>query len=341
MLVRNKKIVFPAPGDASQVTVVNDSIDHPAGKDLQVQILYSGFGGADVAMRRGSYPLQKKHPLTPGYSLVGRVVAIGSNTTKFQPGDLIASLTVYDSEAEYINLPEKYCIAVDEGLKSKLPQVTALILDWTTAYGAVYRAAKVQRDQRVFVHGMSGAVGYALTRLCQRLGATVYGTASPKNHQPLKDIGAIPFAYSNKDWIQEMKKIGGVHACFDPLGFESNDESWDILCTKEKSVLVGYGGNLVSLNGQENRSVVVPTLKLLARGMIPGCPKNSSFFWISRDQSTFQPELRECMRLLKDGEVDVRIKKCYDGLEEVQQAHRDWEGAKLTGIGSITIKIGV
>jgi NADPH:quinone reductase-like Zn-dependent oxidoreductase len=44
-----------------------------------------------------------------------------------------------------------------------------------------------------------------------------------------------------------MQGTGGMDAVFDPLGFESWDESYSIL--REGGVLVGYGLNLPALSG--------------------------------------------------------------------------------------------
>jgi NADPH:quinone reductase-like Zn-dependent oxidoreductase len=137
---------------------------------------FSGFSGADINMRRGTYPMQKKPPFTPGYCFVGRVSASGSPSTKFRIGSRVACLTIYGAEAELVNAPEKYLVSVSEGVDSQ--QATALILDWNTAYGMVMRAARVEAGDKVFVHGLSGAVGYALLMLAKMQGATVYGTAA-------------------------------------------------------------------------------------------------------------------------------------------------------------------
>jgi NADPH:quinone reductase-like Zn-dependent oxidoreductase len=90
----------------------------------------------------------------------------------------------------------------------------------------LHHTADVKSGQRIFIHGLSGAVGGALLSLGQIQGAQVFGTASSTKHEELRKLGAVPFDYSNKNWITAMQELGGVDAVFDPLGFESFDESF-------------------------------------------------------------------------------------------------------------------
>src|SRR5207248_8567358 len=105
---------------------------------------------------------------------------------------------------------DKYLFSVPECIDSQ--QATALILDWSTAYGMVMRAAHVEAGDKIFVHGLSGAVGYAVFTLAKMQGATVYGTASGRKHTDLVQAGATPYAYSGKDWIIAMQVTGGMDA---------------------------------------------------------------------------------------------------------------------------------
>ncbi|GKT63093.1 zinc-binding dehydrogenase [Colletotrichum tofieldiae] len=328
-----RKAVITEFGDASKVRIVQDTIAPPPANHVQVATIYSGFSGSDINMRKGVYPMQKKAPLTPGYCLVGVVKINGPGASKFTPGEIVASLTVYDAEADLVNLPEKYLIKVPAGID--LQQATALILDWSTAYAMVFQSANVTAGQRVFIHGVSGAVGYALMKLCQLQGAEVYGTASEWNHEAARAQGAKPFVYTDKNWIQAMKDLGGADAVFDPLGFESWDESFSIL--SPTGILIGYGGNLRSLNdGDEDRSVVMPTVKLLARGMVPFCGKRTRFYYITRDDATFEPNLKSLFDLLAAGKITVPIKRVWE-LEDIQEAHRQW--TSLPGMGSSLVRL--
>ncbi len=327
-----KKALITEFGDESKVTIVEGDIPAPSAKEVQVQVEFSGFSGSDINMRKGVYPFQKKAPLTPSYCLVGRVHANGAGCARFQCGDQVACLTVYGAEAELVNLPEKYLVPVPPGLDPA--QVTGLILDWNTAYGMVMHAARVRAGQKVFVHGMSGAVGHAILTLAKMQGAEAFGTASPRNHPSLIALGATPFAYSDKDWIGAMQRAGGADAVFDALGFESFDESYSIL--RRGGVLVGYGLNLLTLTGRAPRPVFPAVMKLLAKNLAFWSGRKTIFYYITRDQKTFVPDLETLFDLLKTGKLSVPIKAVYP-LENIQDAHREW--GKGSGMGSIIIKV--
>ena len=336
-----RKVLISAIGDESNVGVISAQIDDPPRGEVQVRVLYSGFNGADVNMRLGRYPNQEMPPLTPGYCLVGTVEQNGAGCRRYSPGTLVCALTVYGAEAELTNVEEKYLISVPHSLD--IQKACALVLDWTTAYGLVHRSAGVKSGWKVFVHGLSGAVGLAVGTLCQLEGAKVYGTASQRHHDVLRSLGFEPFVYNNKDWMNSIKDVGGADAAFDPLGYESWDETYSVLSHGTKdggSILVGFGHNLATMSGESERGgKFVSTVKLLSRNaMAPFERKRTRFFYITKDDKTFEPELHTLFDMLAQGKIDVRIKGIFD-LKDVQEAHRSWSKGG-TGVGSMLIRVG-
>lgn len=335
MAIPNRKLVITSYGPPSTaLQFVTEDLPPPPKDHVQCKILYAGFAGGDVNMRLGVYPFQKSAPLTPGYCFSGRVSVNGPGCSKFKPGTLVTTLTKYDSDAEYINIAEKYLVAIPDGVDPKV--AVTLPLDWSTAYGMVHRAAKVSEGQRVFIHGISGAVGQAVMYLSLLQGATVYGTAAERNHAALKEAGAHPYLYTNKDWIAAMKNLGGMHAVFDALGFESFDESYDILTSTERSVVVAYGNNLSNLTGAKRRNPWVPTAKLMAKNLCPSSNKEASFYFITRDQKTFKPELELLLNMTRDGVINPPIKAVWE-FDNIREAHEAW--GKGSGMGSPVIRI--
>jgi NADPH2:quinone reductase len=86
-------------------------------------------------------------------------------------------MTVVGSNAAYRTLRADRVAGMPAGLDAA--EAATLILSWTTAYQLLHRAARVQRGQRVLVHGAAGAVGQAL---------------SPSAGWPASSCGAPPAA---------------------------------------------------------------------------------------------------------------------------------------------------
>ncbi len=330
---RIKKVVITEFGDESKLAIREAELADPAAGEVQVAVEYSIVSGADVNMRQGTYPLQKKAPLTPGYSVLGKVVRNGSGCSRFKAGDRVACLSKYEGQAERINLPERYLVAVPEGVDLK--QAVAIVLDWVTAYEMLHRAAHVRAGQRIFVHGLSGSVGVALLTLGRIEGAEVLGTASKGKHEELQRMGAVPYDYANKSWIGAVQASGGADAVFDALGFESFDESYSIL--RRGGILVAYGMNLPQLT-KTRRSAALPViLKLLAKNLLFWRGKRTTFFGVNRGSKNFMPDLERLFGWLKSGKIAVPIKATFR-LDEIQRAHQEYAGS--AGLGTIIVLIG-
>jgi NADPH:quinone reductase-like Zn-dependent oxidoreductase len=329
---RIRKVVITAFGDESKLAVVDADLPPPRPHEVQIAVEYTVVAGADVNMRRGTYPLQRRPPLTPGYSIIGKVQVNGPNSHRFQPGDRVACLTIYEGQATIVNLPEKYLVPVPDGIDLKA--AVALILDWVTAYQMLHRASKVKPSQRIFVHGLSGGVGAALLELGRISGAEVFGTASPAKHEALRKLGATPFSYANTDWIAAMQQLGGVDAIFDPLGYESFDQSYAAL--KPEGILVGYGINLPMLKKVQRGSPYPMVFALFARNLFFWRRRRTTFFSVSRSSKSFAPDLQLLFQWLKEGRIAVPIKGVFP-LDEIQQAHRAYKHSP--GTGSIVIAV--
>ena len=327
-----KKVVITEFGDESKLAIVECNLPEPAAGEVQLSVEYSIVLGSDVNMRRGTYPFQKKAPLTPGYGVLGTVRLNGKGCSKFKVGDRVACLSKYEGQAELINLPERFLVLVPEGVDRKA--AVALVLDWVTAYQMLRHAADVKSGQRIFIHGLSGAVGGALLSLGKIQGAQVFGTASSTKHEELRTLGAVPFDYSNKNWITAMQELGGADAVFDPLGFESFDESYSVL--RKGGILVGYGMNLPALTKTPRPPAFPAILKLLSKNLFFWSGKQTTFFGLRRSSKNFMPDLELLFEWLRSGKISVPIKATFR-IEEIQKAHREYASSSRTG--SMVIEI--
>jgi NADPH:quinone reductase-like Zn-dependent oxidoreductase len=330
---RIKKVLITEFGDESKLKVVEADISDPAAGQVQVKVEYSSVSGADIKMREGTYPFQRKAPLTPGYSIVGKVQANGAGSSKFKVGNHVACLTIYDGQSELINLPERLLASVPE--KADPKPAVGIILDWMTAYQMLTRSAHVKPGQRIFVHGLSGAVGQALLHLAKLQGVEVFGTASPAKLDDLKKLGATPFSYTDKNWITAIQSRDGVDAVFDPLGFRSFDESESIL--RPKGILVGYGMNLPTLTKtRPPYPALLEFIRIFAKNLKFWTGKRSTFYGINRNSAHYLPDLTTLLQMLADGKISVPIKAEFK-MDDIREAHKNW--ASGPGMGTIVIQV--
>ena len=79
---RIKKVVITEYGDESKLAIVEADLPDPSEGEVQLVVDYSIVSGSDVNMRNGTYPLQRKPPLTPGYSVLGTVRLNGKGCSR-------------------------------------------------------------------------------------------------------------------------------------------------------------------------------------------------------------------------------------------------------------------
>jgi NADPH:quinone reductase len=159
---RNRVVQVRRFGGPEGLEVVDAPLPTAGRGEVRVRVLASGVEYTDVVIRRHLYPqtMLRRPPFVLGYDVVGEIDRLGDGVSGFRVGDRVADMTVVGSNAAYRTLQADRLIHVPGGLHAA--EVAALILSWTTAYQLLHRAARVQRGQRVLMHGAAGAVGQAL-----------------------------------------------------------------------------------------------------------------------------------------------------------------------------------
>src|SRR6476659_8782323 len=72
----------------------------PTEHDVQIEILFCGICHSDLHQVRNEWSgvLPTVYPCVPGHEIVGRVTKVGSEVTRFKPGDLAAVGCLVDSD---------------------------------------------------------------------------------------------------------------------------------------------------------------------------------------------------------------------------------------------------
>lgn len=179
----------------------------------------AGVSAMDLMVRRLRFPGFPKVPFTPGVDVLGIVDDVGSHVSGVGSGQRVGALIGDEGGyAEYVCVPADKVVPVPVDVDAA--EAVCLLANYLTAYTMLHRAADVQSGERVLIHGAAGGVGTALLELGAMAGLEMYGTASMRNHELVRSLGAIPIDYRSEDFVERIRRStgDGVDAVFDPIG---------------------------------------------------------------------------------------------------------------------------
>ena len=234
---RNRVVQVRRFGGPDGLEVVDAPLPTAGRGEVRVRMLASSVQYTDVLIRRHLYPqtMHRRPPFVMGYDVVGEIDQLGDSVSGLQVGDRVADMTVLGSNSAYRTLRADRLARVPAGLDAA--EAATLILSWTTAYQLLHRAARVQRGQRVLVHGAAGAVGQALLVLGRLAGLELWGTARSEHAALIRELGATPIDYQREDFARVLP--GGFDVVFDGIGEDGYRRSFAAL--KRRGLLCAYG----------------------------------------------------------------------------------------------------
>jgi NADPH:quinone reductase-like Zn-dependent oxidoreductase len=208
-------------------------------------------------------------------------------------------------------------------------EAATLILSWTTAYQLLHRAARVQRGQRVLVHGAAGAVGQALLALGKLAGLALWGTARGEHAALIRELGATPIDYQREDFTRVVS--GGFDVIFD--GVAENGYRRSFAALKRGGLLCAYGYSAGVQAQRRMLTMLMWIARLYLWGCLPG-GKRALFYSINvmraRRPAWFREDLERLFRLLATSTIRPRVAERIS-FDEVAAAHRRLEAGGLEG----------
>lgn len=205
-----------------------------------VRVRAAGVNPVDWMVREGYLDdLFPAHfPLVPGWDLAGVVEAVGPAVVAFAVGDEVIGYARRDeiqhgTYAELVPAPER--VLADKPVGASWPEAGGLPLAGLTAYQALL-AIGVTDGDTVLVHAAAGGVGHLAVQLARAFGAErVIGTASERNHDFVRSLGAEPVTYGD-GLVDRVRALApdGVDAAFDLFGGEALGASAALLTDPER-----------------------------------------------------------------------------------------------------------
>ncbi len=208
----------------------------------------------DTYIRAGIVAMPLTYPFIPGADIAGTVEHIGSKVKRFQIGDRIwgsnqGLLGRQGTFAEYALIGEEFLYPTPENVSDETVAACALV--GITAHLGLFRCAKLQANETVFVNGGSGGVGSMVIQMAKAVGARIITTAgSPEKADFVRSIGADEvILYKNAsiaDKVMAFTQKKGVNVWFEPLREPDFVRSVD---------LIAPNGRMVIMAGRQARPV--------------------------------------------------------------------------------------
>jgi len=201
-------------------------------------------------------------PTVPGHEVVGKIVEVGSNVTKFKVGERVGITPLLGSclDCQYCNEGKEYLcenmdvtgeslkggyteyITVSEDFATKVPDAmrpeyaAPLFCAGITAYKAV-KAAEPEKNKKIAVFGIGG-VGHMAIQFAKIEGCEVSGVSRKEKHlEVAKKLGADNVFVYSSDQKQFLQNVNEKYGLFDAaIVFAPIDEVTD---TAIKSIKKG------------------------------------------------------------------------------------------------------
>lgn len=326
-------MVVGAHGAPDVVQRSTSPVAQPGPGQLLVAVEAAGVAYADVLMRRGVYPETPRLPFTPGYDVVGRVVALGPGVEGFAVGTRVAALTVTGGYSTRALASAALAVAVPEQLPAA--EVTALTLNYVTAHQMLHRIARVPAGSTVLVLGAAGGVGTALLELAALAGIAVVGTASGRRTDAVTSRGATAIDRATEDVAARVRELApsGVAAVFDPVGGDQLRRSRTMAASD--GVVVSYGLSFAVDEGRGRVSALVRQGLALVRAKTTPGARTALYViagrrgYATRHPEHFRADLAQLVRLLQAGRLSPAVSTMP--LTAAAQAHARLESGGVTG----------
>jgi NADPH2:quinone reductase len=213
---------FEATGSLDGLVVRDVPKPVPIPGDVLIQVKAAAVNPSDIGnVLHGMH--ETTLPRTPGRDFSGIVVQgpqrwVGKSV--FGSGGNLG-FGRDGSHAEFVSVPESTILPMPKGLTFE--QSAAVGVAYITAWAALVKVAKLQREEVVLILGATGAVGSAAVHIARQVGARVIGTV--RSSADLAAVGDLPV----DTWINlETEELShgarkatggkGVQVVFDLVG---------------------------------------------------------------------------------------------------------------------------
>ncbi len=231
-------IVFNQYGGPDVLEPVEVADPLPGPRQVRIAVKAAGVQPFDCATRRGDFAnyVPLSFPARLGNEVAGIIDALGPDVSGAREGDEVIAFIKMEGYADTVIVAADQVAA--KPVAMPWDQAGVMSASGQTACSAL-DALAVAPGETLLIHAAAGGVGSFAVQIARSRGAVVIGTASPRNHDYLRSLGAIPVTYGPglAGRVREAAPQG-VDAVLDAIGGEALDVSVELLGATERIVTI-------------------------------------------------------------------------------------------------------
>ncbi|WP_405219763.1 NADP-dependent oxidoreductase [Agrococcus sp. Ld7] len=316
-----RAVLVRAFGPTDQVEIGEIEAPLKLGTEVIVDVHAAGMNPIDYKTTIGKGAAKAVEPLLPwipGGDMAGVVAEAPYEAHDVQPGDAVFGLVDHwrtrGSFAEQAAVPSLALAPKPESLSFE--EAAAVPCAALTAWDAVVRIAKARAGQRILIHAGAGGVGHFAVQFAKYFGAHVAATASERNIDFVRGLGADEVVDYRKDRFEDvLQKVDVVVDLIGNVQDDTGSRSLDVL---------KHGG--LYLN--------VPT------GSWPDYAAATAARGLRASSVKVEPDganLGIIGRLIDAGDVHVEVQQVYP-LDRVHEAFETLQGGHVRGKLVISVR---
>ncbi len=317
-------------GPAAKITYGDLPVPEPIGSQVRIKVGAVAVNPIDTYIRAGLVQFNLPVPFIVGCDVAGVVQAVGPDVKRLKLGQRVwgsnqGVLGRQGTFAEQVVVDETWLYPTPDDVSDEDAAAVALV--GITAHLGLFREAKLQVGETIFIRGGTGGVGSMVVQMAKAVGARVITTAgSPEKAGLAGDLGADHvIQYRTQKLEDELKKLApaGVQVWWETLREPDFDLAVNNLASR---------GRMILMAGREAR----PPFPV-GPFYVKGCSLHGFVMFAAHPE-----EQRQCAtdinRWLEEGKLQARIDRVMP-LSQTAEAHRLQEESTVQKSGALGGKI--
>jgi acyl transferase domain-containing protein/acyl carrier protein len=217
----------------------------PEGKEIEIEVETTCLNFKDLLKVQGKLGAIAMSDTYFGDSIgmecLGRVVRIGSDHQDLVVGQQCVFTVKGGAFASFVTFEPQYWLPIPDSLK---PKEALIVVPYMTALHALEDIARLEKGERVLIHGACGAVGLAAIQVCQAVGAEIFATAGSEDKRTWLRSKGVSHIYDSRslafsDQIRDDTEGYGVDVVLNSIAGEAFHLSLQLLAPHGRFIEIG------------------------------------------------------------------------------------------------------